>query len=387
MNLNELFIRHGGRNLGRFLNYKELVEISSKLNLPLAPPLTASVQVTLRCNSKCSYCNMWKFKKNKSMPLDTLEEIFGSFRDLGVKIVSLTGGEPLTRNDLSEVIHLARHYGMQSHLCTNGISLTRERAIELAEAGIFGIVLSLDTLNPEIYERHRGIPFKFAEQALESLCYVVNEYPRIHGAVTCVITRHNIKDLVSFAESISEYGQGKILINLQPYHPPMSFSEISKGLSQEDAVELSKCYEDQLPSNFAPEPELKPIFERDIEELVSLKEKGYPINNSELYLRSIPDFLFNNKTPLNLNCLAGYTGIIVRHDLKVVPCWRLSPVGDLRKEKMTDIWFSEKYKKKRSDMRNLKCQRCLLLCHNEPGWFDLYKSIYKSSMKKCDEAK
>ena len=266
MNIKSLFIRQGGEKLGKFFNYKELVEISSKLNLPLAPPLTSSVQVTLRCNSKCSYCNMWKLEENGVMPLDTLEEIFRSFRDLGVKIVSLTGGEPLTRSDLSDVIRLASHYGLQSHICTNGISLTKERAIELAEAGVLSIILSLDTFNPEIYEKHRGIPFRFAEQALQSLLYVVNEYPNIHGAVTCVITRYNIGEIVPFAERIAEYGQGKILINLQPYHPPISFSELSKGLSHEDATKLLKYYEDELPSNFTPDPGLKPIFEHHFED-------------------------------------------------------------------------------------------------------------------------
>jgi len=315
------------------------------------------------------------------MPLDTLEEIFRSFRDLGVKLVSLTGGEPLTRNDLSDVINLARRYGLQSHICTNGISLTKERAIELAEAGVLSMILSLDTLNPEIYEKHRGVPFKFAEQALKSLLYIVNEYPSTHGAVTCVITRHNIGELVPFAERINEYGQGKILINLQPYHPPMSFSEISKGVSCEDLIKLQKGYDGPLPCNFTPDPSLKPFFEREIEKLILLKERGYPLSNSEFYLKSIPEFLFNNRTPLNLDCLAGYTGIIVRYDLKVIPCWGLSPIGDLRKEKMTDIWFSKRYGKIRNEMKNLKCPGCLLLCHNEPGWFDLYNWIYKSTLK------
>jgi len=321
------------------------------------------------------------------MPLDTLGGIFGSLRKLGARIVSLTGGEPLTRNDLAEVIHLAKCYGLLPHVCTNGIALTRQRAAELVKAGVYSIILSLDTIDPEIYEKHRGVPFKFAEQALASLAYIVNEHPQICGAVNCVITCHNIGNVVSFVRQISEFGERKILVNLQPYHQPSTFSEISRELTRETREKLWACYQDVLPENNPiPSNESKSIFEKEIEELIQLKRDGFPLNNSEYYLRAIPDFLFDNKLPRGFTCVAGYTGIFIRYDLKVLPCWRLPPIGDLRKEKLTNIWFSGRYRKIRREMKNLRCPKCLLLCHNEPGWFELYNSIYKSSMIKFGES-
>ncbi|MGQ4834748.1 MAG: radical SAM protein [Candidatus Asgardarchaeia archaeon] len=110
------------KSLRKFLSYKELVEISSKLNFPLAPPLISSIQITMNCNSRCSHCDIWKLKENEMIDIVNLEEIFSSLIDLGIKIVSLTGGEPLTRDDISDIIRLARHYGLQPHICTNGIS-------------------------------------------------------------------------------------------------------------------------------------------------------------------------------------------------------------------------------------------------------------------------
>ena len=142
-----------GKSLGKFVTYKRFVETSSKLNFPFAPPLISSVQITLHCNSRCVYCNTWKLQDNSEVvPLDTLDKIFSSLRRLGVRIVSLTGGEPLTRNDLDEVIHSAKSYGLLPHVCTNGIFLTKDRAVELVKTGVYSIILSLDTLDPEIYE-------------------------------------------------------------------------------------------------------------------------------------------------------------------------------------------------------------------------------------------
>lgn len=370
-----------GKSLGTFLTYQRHVEMSSMLNFPLAPPITSSVQITLHCNSKCSYCNIWKLKeKSKVLSLDSIDKIFNSLRKLGVRIVSLTGGEPLTRDDLDEVVRLANRYGLLPHVCTNGISLTKDRALQLAEAGVYSIILSLDTLDPEVYEKHRGVRFKFGQRALTSLSYLVNEYPSVCGAVNCVITRHNIGKLVPFVKEISEYGERKILVNLQPYHHPPAFAKISLELNKEMITKLRACYRDMLPENdLIPSPELKPILEKEIEELIQLKEKGLPLNNSEFYLRSIPDFLFDNKLPGGFNCLAGYTGIIILYDLKVLPCWRSPPVGDLQKKELTDIWFSQRYRKQRSAMKRLRCSGCMLLCHNEPGWYEWYNFIYKSS--------
>jgi MoaA/NifB/PqqE/SkfB family radical SAM enzyme len=313
------------------------------------------------------------------MPLDTLGRIFGSLRKLGVRIVSLTGGEPLMRNDLAEVIHLAKCYGLLPHVCTNGIALTRERAAELVKAGVYSIILSLDTLDPEIYEKHRGVSFRFAEQALASLAYIVNEHPQICGAVNCVITSYNIGKLVSFVKKISELGKGKIFVNLQPYHSPPTFAEISQGLNQEMISKLKVYYQDMLPENgLIPNHELKPILEKEIEELIQLKKGKVSLNNSEFYLRRISNFLFDNKLPNDFRCLAGFTGIVIRYDLKVLPCWRLPPVGDLQREELVDIWFSQRYRKKRAAMKRLRCPMCILLCHNEPGWYEWYNSIYKS---------
>jgi len=377
------------KGLSKLLSYKRLVELSSKLNIPLAPPLIASVDVTLRCNSKCSYCDIWRIKENlHEVSLDNLDRIFGSLEKLGVRVVSPSGGEPLIRNDFEEIISLAKHYGMVVDVCTNGILLNRERAIRLAEAGADSIILSLDTLDPETHERHRGVPFKLTKEALESLLYIANKYPTLWTAVNCVITRYNIGTLVAFANWISKYGEGRISVTFQPYHqlPPIpEVSELSPKI-RKLANELLPYYKDKsLQNELIPGPELRPIFEREVQELIRLKKlkPGFPLNNSEFYLKSMPDFLFDNKLPDGFDCVAGYTGIVIRSDLEVCPCWRLPPIGDLEEEELVDIWFSERYGRQRQAMKHLKCPGCMLLCHSrEPGWDEWFNRVYKSRSPK-----
>lgn len=392
----ESFVPALQKDLSKLLSYRKLVELSSKFNFPLAPPLIATVDVTSRCNSKCSYCDIWKMKDVfQDVPLDKLDGVFSSITKLGVRFVSLSGGEPLIRNDLEEVISLAKHYDLMVHVDTNGILLTMERALKLKEAGLSSIALSLDSLDPEIYENLRGVSFKFAEQALASLLYISDRYPDLWAAVNCVITRHNIGTLVPFVNWISEYGEGRISVILQPYHRPSSFagievSQLSPKL-REIANELLASYQGK-PSqdDLIPGPELLPVFENEVQELIQLKKlKPGLLTISESYLKTMPDFLFDGKMPKGFNCVAGYIGIyigrFVQSNLEVYPCWRLPPVGNLEKEELSDIWFSQRFRKRRVDMKYLKCPGCMFLCHGrDPSWDGWYNMIYKPYRSKDD---
>jgi MoaA/NifB/PqqE/SkfB family radical SAM enzyme len=211
----------------------------------------------------------------------------------------------------------------------------------------------------------------------------VNEYPAVGGTVNCVVTRHNIPELADFVKGITEYGKSRITITFQPYHPPPSFSEISCELDQEMTKRLWSCFKDRPPENLAPRDGLKQSLEKEIQKLVNLKREGFPIRNSEIYLRRIPEFLMDGKLPRDFSCIAGYTGFFMRYDLKVLPCYRLPPAGDACKEDLAEIWFSGKYRRQRKKMKRLFCHGCMFLCYNDPGCsssamtWKFYDCIYK----------
>jgi len=182
--------------LRRYLSYKALLDISNFINFPIAPPLTASISITQKCNSRCYYCNSWKWQDFISdANLEELKRVFSSFSNLGVKVVSLSGGEPLLREDLEELISMVKNYNMRAQIVTNGISLSKDRITKLVKAGLDCVTLSLDTVDPEVYQKLRGVSFKIAEQALESLIYTKEENPHIDVAISCVINRYNIGKL------------------------------------------------------------------------------------------------------------------------------------------------------------------------------------------------
>ncbi|MER3446120.1 MAG: GTP 3',8-cyclase MoaA [Candidatus Dadabacteria bacterium] len=116
------------------------------------------VSVTDRCNMRCLYCMPTEgLKWTSREEVLTFEEITRVVRlssELGVRKIRITGGEPLLREGVEELIHiLSQVPGIQFvSMTTNGYFL-RERAEALAQAGLRGINISLDSLRPEKFKK------------------------------------------------------------------------------------------------------------------------------------------------------------------------------------------------------------------------------------------
>ncbi|MBW2455617.1 MAG: radical SAM protein [Deltaproteobacteria bacterium] len=115
---------------------------------------------TLRCNLKCAHCGS---SCEATSPVDELstEQVIAILRTIGEDFdasrifVSITGGEPLLRKDLYEVVAEMTRLGMMSCIVTNGTLLTPERARLLVDAGMRTVSVSIDGLEPE-HEAIRG---------------------------------------------------------------------------------------------------------------------------------------------------------------------------------------------------------------------------------------
>ena len=115
------------------------------------------VSVTDRCDLRCVYCmaeTMHFLPKAELLTLEELDRLCTAFVRLGVRKLRLTGGEPLVRRNIMDLIRsLGRHLGdglEELTVTTNGTQLA-EKAGELAAAGVRRINVSLDTLDPAKY--------------------------------------------------------------------------------------------------------------------------------------------------------------------------------------------------------------------------------------------
>src|SRR5580704_4570239 len=111
-------------------------------------PLLAHLVVTRYCNLECAYCCEYD-KVSKPVPLDELLARVDALARLGTRIVTLTGGEPLTHPGHDEVIRRIRGHGMIATTITNGFLLTEERIAGMNAAGLQELQISIDGVKPD----------------------------------------------------------------------------------------------------------------------------------------------------------------------------------------------------------------------------------------------
>lgn len=116
------------------------------------------ISVTDRCNLRCVYCmpaeGIHLLPKDELLTYEEIVTIARVAAELGITKIRLTGGEPLVRSDLSELVaRLALLKTIDDiSLTTNGV-LLKDHALELKQAGLKRVNISLDTFNPAKFER------------------------------------------------------------------------------------------------------------------------------------------------------------------------------------------------------------------------------------------
>ena len=176
------------------------------------------ISVTDRCNERCLYCMPEGYKGWESKPDHlTADEIIRVARvavGLGFRKFRLTGGEPLVRPDVAEIIRtITRIPGVESvNLSTNGMKLAA-LAQPLRDAGLRSVNVSLDALDPAIYHRITG---GNVEKVLAGIrAAVAAGFERVK--LNCVLMRGvNEQELWPLALFAAEHGVPLRLIELMP---------------------------------------------------------------------------------------------------------------------------------------------------------------------------
>ncbi|HBR15878.1 MAG TPA: GTP 3',8-cyclase MoaA [Candidatus Omnitrophica bacterium] len=162
-----------------------------------------------RCNFRCNYCmpqgsnpSRYSFLHEKEwLTLKEIVRLSTLFAQLGVSKLRISGGEPLLRPNLAELIHqLSLIDGIEDLALTTNGSLLSQQADSLKKAGLNRITVSLDTLDPQLFKRingHKGT----VEQVLKGIEEAVRvnfDCVKINVVVQKGINDHHILDLVEY---------------------------------------------------------------------------------------------------------------------------------------------------------------------------------------------
>ena len=109
------------------------------------------LSVTQRCNLSCPYCHReGELNPAKEISMEKIEEIIKNAKSIGIKKIKITGGEPLVREGITDVIRIIKKYNFEEiSLVTNGFLLDKY-AFELKEAGLNRVNIGCDSLSSSI---------------------------------------------------------------------------------------------------------------------------------------------------------------------------------------------------------------------------------------------
>jgi PqqA peptide cyclase len=176
----------------------------TRMTLATANPLALIAELTHRCPLHCVYCSNPIELQARNLELSTEDwsRVFQEAATLGVLQADFTGGEPLTRPDILDLIRAARAAGLYVNLITSGLPLDESRLEALVQAGLDHFQLSFQGAREEIAQEISGT--KAHAQKLRVLEWLKRH--RVAVTLNFVIHRRNIEQLpemLALAESSS----------------------------------------------------------------------------------------------------------------------------------------------------------------------------------------
>ncbi|GAB4306903.1 MAG: GTP 3',8-cyclase MoaA [Methanobacteriaceae archaeon] len=116
------------------------------------PIISLRISITSRCNLECLYCHHdGIIPKNNEMTPDEIFKVAQVAREVGIRKIRLSGGEPLIRKDIVEIVEKISSLGFKDVSITTNGTLMEKYAEKLVKAGLNRVNVSLDTLNPKTY--------------------------------------------------------------------------------------------------------------------------------------------------------------------------------------------------------------------------------------------
>gem|GEM_PF-722170 len=177
--------------------YKQILDFNHILK-----PYQVDVAVTHKCHFNCSHCSR-TYKKGEELSTQRFIELVKELQDFGICLIAFTGGEPLLRPDLEEIIKSVDERSV-SVLLTSGDGLTQERALRLKASGLSYISISLDHYEEKEHNRFRRSELAF-RTALDAVRVALKNgfYTAIHLTVRKdVVNNEFLTNYWNFAKSL-----------------------------------------------------------------------------------------------------------------------------------------------------------------------------------------
>ncbi len=216
-----------------------------------------AVNLTRRCNLACAHCYMDAETRDSGGDGElTTAEVKKLLDEIASRsnetMVVLTGGEPLLRRDLEQLVAHGDAVGLSMVVGTNGVLLNEQRVIKLKQAGAMGMGISLDSLDPLSHDNFRGCPGSW-EKTLSAmdLCRKHDLPFQVHFSVT-ERNAHEVQSMIDFASASGAHvlnifflictGRGESMSDITPLRYEAVLKQLVEAQEQtRDLIIRARC--------------------------------------------------------------------------------------------------------------------------------------------------
>lgn len=289
----------------------------------LSAPLFVIWEITGLCNLQCDHClssagdplqNELSTKEAMEL-LDYLEEM---------KVFSLTfsGGEPLMRSDIYDLIDYASEKRFSIDLLTNGALITEKVLNRLEDSNIFNVQVSIDGIG-ETHDKFRGLNGTF-ERALNAIKLLKDASYNV--AISSTVTKQNMREIPRIIDMAIDMGV--------PSFKTTFFMPAGRGKGNMDKLVLTP----QDAKDFT-----LMMIEKKKEvgnSIIISSETDYPWLVKGLDKKSLKSIKLDDSS--KISCTAGSSSLYITPDGKIAPCPFLRDIiaGDVRERSLGEIWDS-----------------------------------------------
>ena len=310
----DTYINFGKIDFNAIINIIDNMSDNIKINkIRSFLPREITISLTNSCPCSCSYCYAKSKDKDRIINLDskTLNDTLKFCNDYGIKIINLTGGDPICYDHIDELFELLKKYDMKCNFSTKSIyNAKMDRILSNYSDYVESLQISLDSLYQEELDKMvKGIS---VDSMLETIEYISGLNLRFEFKVNSVLTKYNIDRILDLTLLLKDIGVDK-----------HGFAPYTFSLGNNDSL------------LFATHDQFMNLLERI---------KTQDLNDFLIYPISIDNSTVER--PENL-CKIGLDGIIINYDGNVFLCERFCvdkkySVGNIHDNTLEEIWSSKK---------------------------------------------
>ncbi len=312
-------------------------------------PLYVKIKLIYGCNLQCEMCNHWRETREPPLSIARFREVLIELAALGCRKIHFSGGEPLLRPQVPDLVAQATALGLRATMTTNGTLVDKALAKRLVEAGLRGVNVSLDSPDRKIHDRVRGVrgAWKQTARAIEFF----HRYARkgkLTLRINTVVSRSNYASLAPLPDLAHRLGADGL--NLIPVddHCGEHLSLRRRDIEDYNARIAPRLAERALALGLIAHERAAYPFGRTTSDIQRARRGEYALG-------------WYDRHP----CFAPWTHSLIDFNGLVYVCCmtreQIPPIGDLKRASFTEIWTGPGYQAIRRLMHPpalAPCRRC-----------------------------